>query len=91
MRPQNVVRVVITTGRKRRCPACMAASKGLFPAPRSWFVQSIRTRASLTTTPAIATILNKDMRLMDRSNGMWPKKAPTMPNGIALMMMRGCT
>ena len=48
-------------------------------------------RLSLTTTPVTATSPNIDMIDTFKPRKTCPQTAPTSPNGMALMMISGCT
>ena len=61
VRPQTVVTVVMTIGRKRTFPASRIASRSAAPRARAWLMNSTFTMASLTTMP---TRMTTPMRLM---------------------------
>ena len=72
-------------------PACRAIRPTSVCTPRARLMKSTMIRLSLTTTPVNATSPNIDIIDTCRSRRMCPQTAPMRPNGIALMMMSGCT
>jgi len=88
--PPNVVNVVRMIGRKRCKPEACMASRGVMPVRRLRLAKSISIRESFTTTPDRATTPNmlKMLRLYPMIR--CPITAPTIPNGIAIMIIKGC-
>ena len=54
-------------------------------------MKSTMTKLSFTTTPASATSPNIDTIVMSMPMAMCPQMAPTIPNGMAAMMISGWT
>ena len=66
------------------------ASIILFPSARARFTKSTMIKLSLTTTPDKAMIPQIDKTLTELPKIRCPTIAPTMPNGMTDMIIKGC-
>jgi len=90
VRPTKVVSDVKMIGRKRATPDSRIASCKGCHAFLARLMKSTITKLSLTTTPVRATMPNMERKVKSMPIRICPQIAPTNPNGIALITIKGC-
>ena len=89
-KPIKVVSDVKIIALNRCEPASIAAFTKEWPSLRARLTKSTMIKLSFTTTPDKAMIPQIDSTLTACPNTRCPTIAPTIPNGITDMMIKGC-